>query len=551
MKKVLYFYGGAPNHPTEKGGELLRAFLAQGAKYELDLTDDPEVFASLPGSDYVAVVLYATKLYDDLTPDREQGLLDFVRGGGGFVGLHSATDTFRNSRAFLEMLGGEFLVHPPGHFEFPMNVVDTEHYITARVPNFSLCEDQYHLQNYDAAGNHVLIESLWQGKKVPQLYVRSVGEGRVVYLGNGHTMETWHHPEYQKVLTRSVAWSAGEDLPEKPIRVGLLGYGPAFGMGQRHGTLANETPGMKTVAMCDLSPERVAAAKKELPCLEGYFTDLDEMLAMPDLDLITVILPHNLHARMAIKCLEAGKHVILEKPFSITVEEADAMIATAKERGLMLSLFHNRRWDGDYLTIKDVIARGLIGDIFHIEMSQGGYKHPGYWWRSDKEISGGVMYDWGAHCLDWILNLVPSKVSQVMGSFRKPVWSDVTNEDHGQAHFHFENGVVADYWVSSIAAFGRPKWLILGTKGAIKAEWSGKEITVASYTSGIRLESKVPVVGASYGAQQYYRNIADHLLLGEELAVTPESARRVIGVIDAAQRSSEAGHSIAPAPGTE
>ena len=143
MKKVLYFYGGQPNHPTEKGGEILRDLLARQGRYQLDMTDDPAAFASLPSSDYVAVVLYATKLYDALTPDREKGLLDFVNAGGGFVGLHSATDTFRDSRAFLEMLGGEFLVHPPGHFAFPMNVVDKEHYITARVPDFSLCEDQY------------------------------------------------------------------------------------------------------------------------------------------------------------------------------------------------------------------------------------------------------------------------------------------------------------------------------------------------------------------------------------------------------------------------
>ena len=551
MDKVLYIYGGPPWHATEAGGKMLSEMLQCGGKYQLDATDNLDALASLPGSDYVAVVVYATKLTDELTSEREQGLLTFLRNGGGFVGLHSASDTFRGSRAYVEMLGGEFLSHPPAHFEFPMTVVEKSHFITARVPDFSLNEDQYHLQSYDAANNTVLVESVWQGKKVPQLYVRQYGRGRVVYLANGHTTDTWNHPEFRKLLTRSVAWAAGEDSPEKVVRCGLLGYGPAFGMGKRHGTLANETPGMQTIAMCDLNPDRVAAAKDELPGLQGYFADVDDMLAMPDLDLVTVILPHNLHAPMALKCLEAGKHVILEKPFSITVHEADAMIDKAREKGLMLSLFHNRRWDGDYLTIRDIIDRGLIGEIFHIESGQGGYRHPGYWWRSDKAISGGVIYDWGAHCLDWILNLVPAKVSQVMGSFQKKVWHEVTNEDHGAAHIRFENGVTADYWISSIAALGRPKWLILGTKGAIRAEWGSDQITVASYTSGIRLESQVKVRGPGYGAEQYYRMIADHLLMGEELLVTPESARRVIGVIDAAQRSDALGQSVAPAPGTE
>lgn len=549
MKKVLYVYGGPPWHATEAGGKMLAEMLAREGKYQLEMTDNLDALVGLPGSDYAAVVLYATKLTDELTPEREEGLLGFVRAGGGFVGMHSASDTFRGSRAYVEMLGGEFLRHP-APYAYPMNVVVKDHYITQRMPDFGLEEDQYQLQNL-APDNKVLIESTWQGQRLPQLYVRSYGQGRVVYLGPGHTKETWAHPEFEKLLTRSIAWSAGEDIPERVIRCGLLGYGPAFNMGRTHGGLINSTPGLKCVAMCDMNPARVQAAKEELPGLEGYFTDMDDMLSMPNLDLVVVILPHNLHAPMAIKCLEAGKHVILEKPFSITVEEANAMISTARDKGLMLSLFHNRRWDGDYLTIRDIINRGLIGEIFHIEMAQGGYRHPGYWWRSDKAISGGVMHDWGAHCIDWILNLVPSMITQVMGDFQKKVWNDVTNEDHGEAYIRFENGVTADYWISSIAALSRPKWLILGTKGAIRAEWGQNEVTVASFTSGICLESQVKVTGPGYGAEQYYRMIADHLLLGEALLVTPESARRVIGVIDAAQRSAQLGHSVAPAAGSE
>jgi predicted dehydrogenase len=318
-------------------------------------------------------------------------------------------------------------------------------------------------------------------------------------------------------------------------------------MGKGHAGWIDATPGMKTVAMCDIDPDRVAAAKEELPGLDGYFTDLDDMLAMPDLDLVVVILPHNLHAPMSIKCLAAGKHVVMEKPFSINVSEADAVITKAREMGVMLSLFHNRRWDGDYLTIRDIIDRGLIGEVFHVECGQGGYRHPGFWWRADKAISGGVMHDWGAHFLDWMLTLVKSPVTQVMGDFQKRVWHSVTNEDHGQAYMRFENGVTADYWISSIAAISRPKWLILGTKGAIQLT-RGDEISVSSYVSGIGMESQVKVTLPGYGSTQYYRNVADHLLMGEELIVKPEQARQVIVVIDAAQRSAELGKSVDPAP---
>ncbi|NLF01094.1 MAG: Gfo/Idh/MocA family oxidoreductase [Anaerolineales bacterium] len=376
------------------------------------------------------------------------------------------------------------------------------------------------------------------------------GQGRVAYLANGHSLDVWRHPEFRSLLIRAIAWSSGAELPAHPIRCGLLGYGPAFNMGRGHAGWINATPGLQTVAMCDAQPARVEAAKEELPGLAGYFTDLDQMLAMNDLDLVVNILPHNLHAPMTLRCLEAGKHVVLEKPFCIGVDEADAMIAKACEKGLMLSLFHNRRWDGDYLTIRDVVSRGLIGEVFHIECGQGGYGHPGFWWRSDKAISGGVMHDWGAHFIDWILNLAGGKITQVMGDFQKRMWHSVTNEDHGQVVIRFDNGVVADYWTSTISALGRPKWLILGTKGAIQANW-GDEITLVSYASGVRHEGKVPVKLPSYGSTQYYRNVADHLLMGEQLLVTAEQARRVILVIDAAQRSSALGTSVSLADGYE
>lgn len=543
MQKVLYVYGGPEFHPTEASGKILAAWLAADGRFTLEMTDNLDAFATLPGSDYAAVVVNATGFFDDLTPAREQGLLQFVRNGGGFIGIHSATDCFRGSRAYIEMIGGEFLTHPE-HHEFNVEITDTEHYITKRVPNFSVFDEMYHLQNFDPTAVTILAKTTWQGKSMPMAYCKPYGQGRVSYLANGHSSQAWQHPEFRKLLLRAVAWSAGAAPTARTIRCGLLGYGPAFNMGKGHAEWINATPGMQTVAMCDAVPARVEAAKQELPPLEGYFTDVDEMLAMPDLDLVVIILPHNLHAPMTLKCLQAGKHVVLEKPFCITVAEANAMIDLARERGLMLSLFHNRRWDGDYVTIRDLINRGLIGDVFHIECGQADYHHPGFWWRSSKEISGGVMYDWGAHFLDWILNMVPAPVTQVMGNFQKRVWNAVTNEDFGQVYLRFENGVTADYITSTISASSRPKWRINGTKGAIEQNW--QDITLITYVNGIRQDSVVKVTLPGYGCTEYYRNVADHLLLGEALAVTPEQARRVIGVIEAAQLSSQQGVSVPP-----
>ena len=548
MQKILYVFGGPEFHPTEASGKMLKEILASDGRYELEMTPDLDALAALPGGAYAAVVVYTTGFDNELTPAREKGLLDFVSGGGGFVGIHSATSSFHGSRAYFDMIGAEFLTHPEQH-EFKIEIVKKDHYLTTRMPDFSLYDEMYHLQGYDPARVTLLAQTMWQGKTVPMAYTRDYGKGRVVYLANGHTAQTWKHPEFRKLLLRAVTWSVGADIPAKTVRCGLLGYGPAFNMGKGHAGWINATPGMQTIAVCDASPARVEAARSELPDLQGYFTSLDEMLAMPDLDLVVNILPHNLHAPMTMRCLQAGKHVVQEKPFCITVAEANEMITLAHSKGLMLSLFHNRRWDGDYLTIRSLIDKGLIGEVFHIECGQAGYGHPGFWWRSDKTVSGGVMHDWGAHFIDWMLNLVPAKITQVTGNFQKRVWNSVTNEDFGQVYIRFANGCTADYITSNISASSRPQWRINGTLGSIERNWG--DLTLVSYANGFRQESVIKVTLPGYGSTEYYRNVADHLLFGEELIVKPEQARRVIGVIEAGQISSQKGVSVPPPEGCE
>lgn len=559
-KKVLYVWGGAPYHATPTQNKLFQQILAEDGRYEADLTNDLDALCNLRASDYAAVVLYTSDQHDALTPEREQGLLGYVRGGGGLVALHSASACFNQNRHYVDMLGGTFMHHPEQH-EFEVAISEPNHYLTTRVPKFSVFDELYLLhhpsnpgviletQNLASLpGIMVLAETQWQGKRVPMAWVRGYGHGKIAYLAPGHTDLTWKHPEFQKLVVRSIAWTTGAKTSDKIIRCAALGYGGAFNMGKGHLEWIAATPGMQAIAMCDADPKRAEMAKTEMPHLKGYFTNLDEMLKMEELDLIVDILPHNLHAPTAIQALKAGKHVVTEKPFCINVDEANQMIDAAQQNGRMLSVFHNRRWDGDYLLIQDLIKRGLIGEIFHIECGMAGYNHPGFWWRSNKQISGGVMHDWGAHFLDWALNLVPSKIAQVTGNFRKLVWNAVSNEDHGQAYIRFENGATVDLLISSISALPRTKWRIFGTKGAIEANWKD-DLQLVSYANGVEQKSTVKITLPGYGSTQYYRNVADHLLMGEALAVKPEQARRVIAVIDAAQRSSASGHSECVATG--
>ncbi len=322
--------------------------------------------------------------------------------------------------------------------------------------------------------------------------------------------------------------------PSEPVRCAIIGYGGAFNMGRAHAQWMRDTGRMVPVAVCDPDRSRLKAAREELGDVRA-FTSLSTMLKGVRFDLATIITPHNTHAELAIQCSEAGKHVVVEKPMCIRVREATAMIKAAKAAKTTLTVFHNRRHDGDYLRIKELVDKGLIGDVFHVEMYGGGYGHPGTWWRADKEISGGAFYDWGAHYLDWLLNIVPSKVESVTGFFHKLVWTDVTNEDQVHAVIRFANGCVADVQQSSIARAGKPRWRILGTKGAI-IDHDGL-LLVNTELDGMSAEMTVPYAESRW--ERYYQNLAAHLLDGAPLDVKPEEARRVIAIMEVAERSSK------------
>ena len=330
----------------------------------------------------------------------------------------------------------------------------------------------------------------------------------------------------------------------KVIKGAVIGYGAAFNMGKRHASNMTETAGIECVAICDLDKSRTKEAKKDFPNVNTY-NSLKTMIKKEEFDLISVVLPHNLHAKIAVECLKAGKNVIVEKPMCITIAEATEMINTAKENGLMISVYHNRRWDPDFRTLKGLVESGVIGKIFHVEMWGGGYREPrADWWRSKKEVSGGAMYDWGAHYLDWLLNIMPAKMINVTGFFHpNRVWTDISNEDHVQALIRFADDAVADVQMSSIAKVSKPRWRVLGEKGAIISE--DKKFRVYSVEKGWPEEQEVEYKRSP--GPSYYENIAAHLLKGEELIVKPEEARRVIAVMEQSEKSSKS-HQAEPVP---
>src|SRR6266581_4681 len=213
--------------------------------------------------------------------------------------------------------------------------------------------------------------------------------------------------------------------------------------------------------------------------------------------------------------------------------------------------------------LQQVLKRGTIGTLFHIETFIGGYAHPCDYWHSHEPISGGVFYDWGSHYLDWILQLVPDTVVSVRGVEHKRVWHDVTNADHSSVYLRFASGKEAEFMHSDIAAAMKPKWYILGTRGAIVGHWRRETVKTRRWSGDLIEEHLAPsealpelyvytreMSGAIHEQHlmlpepplyAFHRNLANHLHCGEPLAVPPEQSRRNIAVMEAAKHSAEYG----------
>jgi len=331
------------------------------------------------------------------------------------------------------------------------------------------------------------------------------------------------------------------------IRVGVIGYGGAFNMGRGH-LKEMEQAGMTPVAVCEVDAERLKVAETDFPGIQTY-SSVAEMLRKSDVNLITIITPHNTHAKLALQCLKAGRHVVCEKPLAITTAECDAMIAAAKKSGVVLSTYHNRHWDGWILrAVEQIKEKKVIGDIYRVEARMGARALPGDWWRTSRTISGGILYDWGVHLLEYGLQLIESDITEVAGFSKtgywapKTKWKKDTNEDEAEAVVRFRNGAWLTLNITSLDSNAKPGFLeITGTEGSYVIDWSGYTIHKRD-GQNYSLEQ-----GAHYpnAWEKFYGNIADHLTKGAKLVITPEWSRRPIHILDLAAQSAKKGRTLA------
>jgi scyllo-inositol 2-dehydrogenase (NADP+) len=346
------------------------------------------------------------------------------------------------------------------------------------------------------------------------------------------------------------------------IRVGIIGLGRA-GRGMHCRELANRTDKFKIVAACDIEQERVDEMVEKYACA-GYH-DIDSFLTDESMELVSIATRSPDHVAHALKALEAGKIVFLEKPISIDLAGAEKLKAAASEYPGKLFLRHNRRFEPAFQHIREIIASGILGNVYEIKLHRHGYQRRQDW-QTIVECGGGQLNNWGPHIVDHALQFLASPVADM--------WSDLKRiaavgdaEDHVNIWLKGENGRVVNIEISGGVVMGQPTYVVFGDRGSLSCD--GQDIRLKYLHSDFQpaechaTEENPPVSGGFGNTEklQWVRKtimvepaqacepsaIWDHLYAAVREAalfpITIEQGLEVVRVCAAAKKGTEFGQS--------
>lgn len=344
----------------------------------------------------------------------------------------------------------------------------------------------------------------------------------------------------------------------KKLKVAIAGYGA--GGRFYNAPIIDSVEGMHITKILTSSPDNIKAAKKDFPGVE-VVQDYEKILNDPEVELVVLPLPNHLHTEFASKALEANKHVVLEKPITPSLEEADHLIRLAKERKRILSVNHNRRWDSDILSIKKLLEEKTLGEIVEYEAHFDRFRPEikNSWKEKESNPGSGILYDLGSHLIDQALMLfgVPTKIFADLRAQREN--SEVVDNFELILYYH---NLKVTLKAGMLVKEPGPRYQLFGRKGSFtkfgmdvqeenlkkgmkpkeNPEWGKepKEIWgTLSTEEGVRkMESEV----GDY--RNFYRNVYEAIRNNESLEVTPEDARRVIQIIEFAQQSNKEGKTL-------
>jgi predicted dehydrogenase len=359
---------------------------------------------------------------------------------------------------------------------------------------------------------------------------------------------------------------------DKTIQVGVVGFGLAGRI--FHAAVINETPGLAVAGIVQRSGDEAAAAYPSARVARS----LDEMLEDPAITLCVVATPNQAHRSLAEQCLKAGRHVVVDKPLALSSADARALAELAAERGLVLSAYHNRRWDGDFRTVCTVLESGRLGRPLHLVSHFDRYRAAPRLnvWRESGGEGGGILFDLGPHLIDQALALFGDPVA---------IWADIRQtrdnaivDDAFDIMLSYSGGARGPgelaagqdlggmrVWLCATlaAASAGARFTLHGTLGSYE-KW-GLDPQENALKAGQRFESAgfgseppnawgvltlpgsppepVPTLRGDY--REYYVNVRDAILGDAALAVTVRDAWRVARLIELARESSASGCRLA------
>jgi len=342
------------------------------------------------------------------------------------------------------------------------------------------------------------------------------------------------------------------------IRVVLIGYGYA---GRTfHAPLIRATSGLELVAIHSSNPERVHT---DLPGIV-VMSSVEEACATRSADVVVVATPNDTHVPIATAALHAGKHVVVEKPLAPTLAEARDLVSLAQRNERVLAPFQNRRWDGDFLALKDLLSRSVLGDVAHFESHFDRYRpQVRRRWRENPGAGAGLWYDFGPHLVDQALQLfgLPDRVMASLAMQRPAAQTD------DWAHVILEYGRLRVVLHASVLVAGRsPRFVVHGQNGSwvkygldpqeqqlIAAlrpghEAVGERERAIHIDGATGVENETPIPAGDY--RRFYVQLRDAVDGTGSNPVPPAQALAVTAVVETARRSAAEGRAL-PLPLTD
>ena len=335
------------------------------------------------------------------------------------------------------------------------------------------------------------------------------------------------------------------------LHIGIIGFGR---IGNEHAAWLSQCTNARPVLVYDPTPQRrTLAESRGLQTVDS----LDGICRDANVDAVLISTPTAMHFEHASAALSAGKHVMVEKPITLDYEHSKKLTDQAQAAGKLLSVFQNRRWDIDYLTVQSAIRSGIFGKVINIESRLGQWSscvgpaakeyRPN--WRNEKSFGGGGLYDWGSHFVDQIWQLMlPAKPVRVFAQLRGNVWTKDC-DDFARVCIDFDNGAVAMVEINTTTTRPLSRWHIDGTLGSADSpfslafdtnEWAKLSFT-SSEGSAPRVIAPAPV---GLNETQIWEAFASACQENGKPAVDVESVLVTMKLLDAARRSSSDGAAI-------